>query len=321
MNGSNQTIRSTAALSQFWTPFQAYADEVQKSVLERTKRNEDRLVDRIVSSIIEDNTRYVGLENLAVRFSSDAAALRTQLAAIDATAAGGVRKPNEILEDKTRLLFTQLVKVPDAFFLMKSRNIISPGIYWLDVKGLRRLLQYCVCVGVLIVVLVALERAVKPDFNKLRSDYYIWRLVKTNATAVDQNRARSNLLALMHNTSTRQTATEHLSDLLRRPGLPVERIDLLLQTLLESRDAPDGNAALPMLLVASLRSASVDARTRINDVLKHLAEACLPTFIEEKPWKPSDGDATVSLEIRIEAWTAIWNNPCTKKAAPARRAE
>ena len=32
MNGSNQAIPSTASLLQFWTPFQTYANEVQKSV-------------------------------------------------------------------------------------------------------------------------------------------------------------------------------------------------------------------------------------------------------------------------------------------------
>jgi len=323
MNGSNQAIPSTASLLQFWTPFQTYANEVQKSVLQRTKRNEDRLMDGLVSSIIADNARYAPLESLAIRFSPDAAALRAKLAAISAAAppvnAAAPAPTKEVLEDKTRLLFTELVKVPDAFYLMRSRNIITKQVYWLDVKGMRRLGQYLMVFALLVLVLAVTWPLFQPAFANLPSNYYIWRLIKTNATPIEQNRARSNLLTLMHDSpSTRATATENIAQVLRQPGLPIERIDLLLQSLLESRSAPDGNTALPTQLVASLRSASVDARTRINDVLKHLAEAnCSTKFIEDKVWKPSDGDATVSLEARIKTWTDYWSNVCSKKTASA----
>lgn len=215
------------------------------------------------------------------------------------------------------MLFTELVNVPDVFYLMKNRNIITKRVYLLEVKGARRVVQYVGGFCVLIVVLVAVERAINPNINNLLSSYYIWRLVKTNATSIEQNRARSNVLALMNNDkSTRETATQNMAQVLRQPGLPVERIDLLLQSLLESRGAPGGNAGLPTQLVASLRSASVDARTRINDVLKHLSEAaCSAKFSEEKDkiWKPSDGDATVSLETRIKAWSDYWKTGCDKK--------
>jgi hypothetical protein len=60
--------------------------------------------------------------------------------------------------------------------------------------------------------------------------------------------------------------------LLRRPGLPIERIDTILRTLLESRMHSDSDPHMPALLVQSLRTDSVDVRTRINDVLVWLAE-------------------------------------------------
>lgn len=338
MNGSNQAIPSTANLLQFWTPFQSYANEVQKSVLQRTKRNEDRLMDGLVSSIIADNARYAPLEGLATRFSPDAAALRAKLAAISAAGApvnaaapappvnavppapvnaAAPAPTKEVLEDKTRLLFTELVKVPDAFYLMRSRNIISKRVYWLDVKGVRRLGQYLMVLALLTFVLALAWPLVKPEFANLPSNYYVWRLIKTNATPIEQNRARSSLLALMRdNPSIKDTTTQNIAQLLRQPGLPVERIDLLLQSLLESRSGPDGNNILPAQLVTSLRSASVDVRTRINDVLKHLAATtCATKFTEDNVWKPSDGDATVSLETRIKTWADYWSNSCNKKAA------
>jgi len=412
MNGTSKTISPASSLAQFWTPFQAYADEVQKSVLQRTKRNEDRLMDGLVTSVIADHARYAPLERLAMSLSPDAAALRARLVAIDsapvaapaaatgadnaapaaapapaaanaadpaaaadptpanlapdagpaadrAAAAGpdaaataattnpslavavaaaadpaavpapaeatpaatngaATAQSREVLEDKTRLLFTELVKVPDAFYLMRSRGIITKRIYWLDVMGMRRVGQYLVVLVLLVVALAIIWPLVRPTFANIRSDYYVWRLVKTNATQIEQSRARFNLLTLMHdNASTREAVTENIAQVLRQPGLSIERIDLLLQSLLESRNAPDGNAGLPLHLVLSLRSASVDARTRINDVLKYLAEtSCATKFAEENVWKPSDGDATVSLESRIEIWTNFWNNLCSKKPAP-----
>jgi hypothetical protein len=352
MNGTNKTIPATS-LAQLWTPFQAYADEVQKAVLQRTKRNEDRLMDGLVTSVIADPARYAPLESLALRFSPDAAALRARLAAIVSAAAPAVAAPaagippaagpaaaapgvppaanpapaaaaqsREVLEDKTRLLFTELVKVPDAFYLMRNRGIITEQVYWLDVKGMRRVSQYLLVLVPLIVVLAYTWPLVRPAFTNLPSDYYSWRLVKTNATPIEQNRARLNLLTLMRDSaSSRAATTENITQVLRQPGLSIERIDLLLQSLLESRTVPDGNADLPMRLVASLRSASVDARTRINDVLKYLAETgCSAKFVEENVWKPSDGDSTVSLENRIRTWTNFWNSQCGKKPSASENA-
>lgn len=353
MNGTNQTITTTASLLQFWTPFQTYANEVQKKVLERTKLNEQRLIDGLVSSVLKQHDRYQLLENMAINASLDADALRTKLAAIDTAAAAtpavpptpttpvtpaagagavdritgavanfvGAAAPadpattqqKQLLEDKTRLLFTELVKVPDAFYRMKVKGIITLGVYLLDVKGMRRLLYaLMVFVPAALALYYFAWPSIIPDSNKLRSDYYVWRLVKANATSIEQNRARSNLLALMNgNGSTvRGPATQDMVQTLRQPGLPVERIDLLLQSLLESR--VDGDVSLPRQLTGALRSASVDARTRINDVLKHLAKSCTKEFDEKDKgvWKPSDGDATVSLELRIKAWSDYWTVSC-----------
>jgi hypothetical protein len=314
MNGANPAVRAAADLSQFWKPFQEYVNDVSLAVLTRSKRNEDRLVDRVVASIIEDNARYTALESLALRVSKDATALRAELAAIDATGASGVRKPHEVLEEKTRRLFTLRADVPDAYHLMWSRGIVSDKIYWLDVRGVRTILRHGFVVVVLLAALAALAWKIGPDPRQLTADYYIWRLVKTNATSVDQTRARAHLLALMHeHPRVVPAATARLARLLRQPGLAVERIDLILQTLLESRAVKDGNPSLPLQLVQSLRAASVDARARINDVLKHLADACAIKFTETNPWKPGDGDATTALEARVKAWADYWEK-CAKGA-------
>ena len=93
MNGTNQTITTTASLLQIWTPFQTYANEVRKKVLERTKLNEQRLIDGLVSSVLKQHDRYQLLENMAINASLDADALHTKLAAIDTAAAATLAVP------------------------------------------------------------------------------------------------------------------------------------------------------------------------------------------------------------------------------------
>jgi hypothetical protein len=136
-------------------------------------------------------------------------------------------------------------------------------------------------------------------------------LSKTNSTSIDQHRARFNLSELMHDPRVETDATKKLALVLRQPGLPIERIDLILQTLLETRAKTDGNPSLPAVLVQSLRTGSVDTRTRINDVLKHFVEVCGAKFDEgTTPWKPSDGDSTTFLEMRVRRWADFWGKNC-----------
>jgi hypothetical protein len=115
----------------------------------------------------------------------------------------------------------------------------------------------------------------------------------------------------MHSPQAHEAAARRLAQLLRSPGLSIERIELLVQTLLEAREPPKGAAIVPALLVQGLRSASVDARVRVNDVLKYLAQSCKDNFDEKaSPWKPADGDSTAALEERIAKWQAFWGKPC-----------
>lgn len=309
MSGSNQTLRLTGDLSQIWTPFLAYADHVSQLILSRATRNQTRLIDRIIFSIIEENDRYQALESLAMRFSADPPALRAQLDQI--TNAQG-RTPHEKLEDKTRILLAQLAAVPDVYYYMTQRGILDKWFYWYYFKGLRALIAPVIAIAVLAILAAIIIHNYKPNPGTLRADYYIWRLVKTNSTNLDQYRARYNLSDLMRDPKVEQPATQQLVTILRQPGLPIERVDLVLQTLLESHAKQGGNPMLPLLLVQSLRSGSVDVRTRINEALKYLQLGCTTHFDEgPNPWKPSDGDSTTLLETHIKKWGDFWAKPCT----------
>jgi hypothetical protein len=309
ITGRNDTLRAPGEVSQFWTPFIAYGDRVARSVREKIARSQRRLDERVIAGIVEDATRFKALESLATSRSPDIAALQSQLDAIDKTAAS--RGVADVLEQKTRLLYGVLATVPDGYYLMKSKGVIGRRLYWFNVQRGRSFIQSALAAAVVVALVAVGVRYVHPDYNGLLTDYYVWRAGKTNSSSIDQFRSRRHLLELMKDPARERSATSQLTTLLRRPALPMERVDLLLQILLESRGHPGGNGGLPQLLVQSLRTPSVDARTRINDVLKFLAERC-PTKVDKdgSSWRPNEGDSTAVLEERLKTWEDYWATSC-----------
>lgn len=165
----------------------------------------------------------------------------------------------------------------------------------------------------LIVLLIFSVWYFNPDYKGNLATYYIWRVGKTNSTAIDQVRSRQRLLELMVDQRVAAEATRKLAELLRRPGLPMDRVDLTLQVLLESRTRSSDNFTLLPLLVDSLRASSVDARARINDALKFFTPSCATKLDEDiDRWQPNEGDSTVLLEKRIAVWSEYWR-VCSQK--------
>ena len=78
----------------------------------------------------------------------------------------------------------------------------------------------------------------------------------------------------MTDRTTKDYATAKLVTVLRQPALPMERVDLILQILLENRGEVVGEGSVPRTLLQALRGVSVDARTRIHDALRFLSEYC-----------------------------------------------
>jgi hypothetical protein len=194
---------------------------------------------------------------------------------------------------------------------MKSKNIVTPRVYWLYLKGWRSIITTSGMVLLALIVAMSFGTGLLgTDYGRLHAEYYLWRLGKTNSTSTDQHRARNMLVELMRNPSIEGPITAELATMLREPGLQIERVDLILRTLLEAYTKGIGNPTMPTLLVHSLRGSSVDARTRINDVLKYLAGQCSTKFDEGSSWKPGDADSTTLLEERIKKWADFWAKSC-----------
>jgi hypothetical protein len=309
--GGNQTLRAPGDVSALWTPFVTYADKVAKAVLVRGAQNQQRLAEKIITETIKTPQRYSDLEALAMARSSDSAALRGALDEIDKVVGSG---DADKLEKKTRYLYGLLLSVPDIHEILKNKKIISDAFYWQEIRRLVLLVPLAIVVIAIVGTLVVLVFTYYPDYREIATTYNVWRLGKTNSSSGDQYRSRRRLVTIMgHSVALKEKATAQLIYLLQRPGLPMERVDLVLQTLLESRTRFPSND-LPRKLVQALRVGSLDARTRINDVLVFLSASC-STESEKalKDWKPTERDSSTTLEEKISGWTHYWTTTCPAK--------
>lgn len=277
-------------------------------MLERGAQIQLRLAEKIIAEIIEVPDRYTALETFALARSSDVNALQAALSAIDNAPASGA---SDKVEKKTRHLYGLVLSIPDVHYLLKNKKIISGRFYWFQIRRMAQLLRLAAIVIVAAGAAVALAVTCYSDYREASAIYHVWRLGKTNSSNVDQYRSRRGLVALMETSpALKGKATDRLIYLLQRPELPMERVDLVLQTLLESR-THSANRALPRKLVQALRAGSLDARTRIHDALAFLAMSC-PAGIAStlKDWKPTERDSSTTLEERIGGWNSYWADTC-----------
>lgn len=307
MTGGSQSVRTPADVSQFWTPFIAYADRIAKVVRDKDAMRRRRLAERIIADIARDPGKIQILEDLARKYAPDIAALDKQLEAI--TASATARGPAAAAEAKVRALYTAVLTAPDVYDILLEAKLIGSRFYWLDIRRLRSLFVI-VPVALLLVGAVILIISSIPDRQALWIDYHVWRTGKANTTKQDQMRARQHLATLLQDKEAGVRATEKLAALIQEPSLPVERIDTVLAILLTKSTTP-ASSHLPFQLVAALRASNVDARTRIHDALKYLAESCALTIGDDTlKWKPSDGDSIASLQRQIRRWEDYWAKPC-----------
>lgn len=309
ISGGNQSIRAPGDVSGLWTPFVAYADTVAKRALERGARNQLRLAEEIIVEIMKDRSRYDALQALALDRTSDIAAQRTALDEIDNAPSLG---EGQKLEKKARYLYGLLLSVPDVEYLLQSKKVV--GKYFYLMKRLPLLLLIALAALVVALSLGSVFLTGNPEDRGYAVRYYVWRLGKTNSSAVDQYRSRRGLVTVMNESpKLRRRAVDALIYLLQRPGLPLERVDLALRTLLETHPTSPSND-LPPRLVQALRAEGLDARTRIHDALVFLTASCAskpePGL---KEWKPTERDSSTALEEKIVSWSAYWVSGCAKK--------
>jgi hypothetical protein len=310
ITGGSQVVQAPGEISSFWTPFVAYADKVSKVILDRGARNQRRLADKIIAEVMRRPDAYGALEALALARSADVEGVRKKLEELDATPKIG---DADRLEKKTSYLYGLLLSVPDIHYLLKEKQIVSDILYWGEIKRVPQWIGLLALVLGIVGGLYILSNMIYPDYQQVRNSYYVWRLGKANSTSVDQFRSRHALIVTMHGQqSLAATSSDELIYLVQRPGLSMERVDFILETLLESRQE-SGNE-LPRKLVQALRAASVDARSRIHGVLTFFSSPCAKKVDESLvAWKPMERDSPTTLEDKIARWDRYWTAECPLK--------
>ncbi len=307
--GGLDGLTAPGTVSRFWTPFLAYADEISKRVNRRIFRNQARFDEWLIKEAAEHQQRFEALKKLTLNRSDDADQLNAELAAIDNQAAA--YGADYARDKKSQMLYKAVAKLPDFHFLMKENKIIDRWVYyWYAREWRSRALAIIIA---LILFTLLSGTALRVNRPELMVQYSLWRLEKQNSSQVDQFRAANHLSEYLHDPATAEQAFAGLADSLLKPRSVADRVNRILQILLEHRSLETAAAInLPILLTAALRCENVDTRARIHRALLFIAEeqsseSPSDSLLSDlRDWGPSEGDSVTDLERRINEWSAFW---------------
>ena len=297
-------LKASAGIQDVFKPIEAFTDSVIKSVTKSAARNDKRFEDFVVAQMRSDKAVFDEVLGLAKGAVVDVAALEKQLNDLDSA---GNTDSSLRLQKKAQLIYLYLSGTPDFVRLLTKNKKVMKGRFWKS-----PIFQTRIVVGLMVFVfgaglLAAVYFTTRPSFSV---GYYGWRLTKQNSSQSDRSRARENLRRSVVDSDLGKKTYQQITRILRSPGLPVERVDMLLQVLLQARGQRYHDAMLCGELIDDLRVDSVDARSRVHQTLEFLALKIDPHFKDNQKeldgWNPSKGDSIVSLEDWIDRWRAFF---------------
>jgi len=304
---------SGGVTSGFWTPFVAWTDRVNASLLGQMRRRDDRLVDDIIATVIKASEPLEKFRDLARLRARD-------LAALDAKIKGIVDQSANLGEELTReriarTCYMEVADTPDFHRALRDRGLLSRLRYVADVLDVRSRVIFA---AGLLMIAGGLTFGIFHILNPATSaDYALWRVQKRHVSAADLARSRAYLAR--HLSTCGPGAVGYCEALVRAlawPDTPVDRVDTILSLLLEVRTGlPRGNEALARVLVPALR-APVDARIRVRDALVFVLDESLAgrgdaaRFAKAREaraaWNPHEDGATTAVEREVREWTETW---------------
>jgi hypothetical protein len=301
-------IKAPSDISALWSPLVAWADRIKRRVLDRIQATDSEFRQWLVSHAANDTAKVEKLVDLAKGVSLNLGTFTSQLTALDnnKVALGDSNWQRK----RAQAAVDEISVVPNYGKQLRNEKLITAFQYNWQAIGWRRSLA--VALSLLLFAGIAwsgVSLLTSPDW---RTRYYVWRIGKSNSTKLDQFRAREHLSAYLFDDERRDFALETICYQLRRPGHSMERLNLYLKVLVPHRLDEKISPRLPALLIESLRSDSVDARTRINSVLQSLAKETRPNAkIPENlvNWKPIDDEPAEQLELRIKEWGEFFAAP------------
>lgn len=324
LNGSFGGLKTPDGWQSLWKPVDSLADAVTTWITERSERNTRRLQEWVVRHMVVDQKAMADILQLA-RTAPGAENIDEELKQIDKPTLlqGGAVEPfpiplpgnlQALLETPTQRqrratkIYIYASSIPDFERTIQSTKIINDSSFYVISPLYRSRIVIGCMVAVLLVACGLVGYVVSQPSIILA--YNIWRFEKTNASAMDLSRTKSNLRELLENPTTSTTTCNGLCAALQTPGLSTDRIDSILQTLLETRSIfRDNNISLPDLLTSSLRVNSPDSRSHIHQALLFLALERDSAFLNKtlSDWNPGKGNSVTELEKMIGAWESYWH--------------
>lgn len=311
-------------LKGLWAKLLGDMDKLSASVQARMQLRNFEYRRRTIDEIARDASRFDRLLGLARRMVDDSAVLDAGLAAIDqlhpADPALATWKKTEYLIGALNRVYVSRRLPDEVHDLLREERLIGFVTYARapkdQVGGVWRNLSVIVPA----VLVGALAYLTTTDHAHLERDWLQWRLAKSNVTATDLTRTREALVARF--SRARQPGEElyTLGSVIREATQP-SRIDVAVGIMTDGiRLRRDRDQVMPDLIVSlivSLRTVSVDGRSRVNSALSYLADSKMKTAGDNKDaaaalerlkkWTPTEKDSVTDLAARIDDWQRFFS--------------
>lgn len=297
-------------VSSWWPSFLTWADKVSKKVAHRDDVKEQRFTDRILDKVVGDDHKFTAFLEVALTHVVEPEEVTKSLAAIDLKVSNA-KLSDELSERvkhklKVRRLFELISELDDFQYKLRKQKVITRWDFARYGRKAQAWIPRIVVIGLMTTfVYFAVLIWEQPTY---RASYDAWRISKPNSTRLDLHRARQRVARSSTDVQYREQVATKLARALVRPDLPVDRVAVVLQLLLETRPIeaePDGELA--RLLVDALRTTNEDRRNRVHEVLLHLSNRWKLDVATLKEWKPATGDSVSDLDARIRQWRGVFS--------------
>lgn len=303
LSGRMSGIRMPNEPSRFWQPFEAWANWLGDRIRDRIQLNSARYTDQVIHSIQADPERLNELKHLALLRVADPQKVQADFDALSTPDTAILWGQDGVLEKQIRYIYESLRTVPDSDLLMRNANIITWPQYLWYAKEWRSKSRAWLVVAVAAVILALTGPFLSSSENRAR--YYLWRLEKPNATAVDRARSTEAYSRLL--TKFPNSEFQRIGRSLRYEPLSVETAERLIGILVENRAA--SSSGIQSALIPSLAAENPDTRARVHSALAEIAAEqnfCLPLSLSK--WKPSKNDSATQIDQHMKEWQTAWHN-------------
>lgn len=314
-----------------WKPFEKWVESVIRRISAKVKKYSDKFDITSKRAIALEPPRRAALEQVAMAYATDPAALQAELAALPPTG-HGEQKAIDLLWERLR----QSQPTTYGRLLGDAGAVPRWKVWWWFDKGRSKTVTAAILLAVLVGTWWAYPIGLA-NRAELALRYHHWRMLKVHATERDRFWAVSHLEALVaeqqrkltsRSVNDREEAAEALRqafapllDELTFGGVPESTAERVLSLFLRTQWAVHDERTVRRLIDTLWTPSSV-ARARINRTLVRMQEAdyAAHALPPELAAPPESGEAFEDIDKRVRRWREWWTalqTPPPPPAAPA----